>query len=597
MSKKMKVSIDYTSRDFNSIKQRLVDHAKKYYPTTYQDFSEAGFGSLMIDSVAYIGDILSFYVDYQANESFVDTASEFRNLVSLGNQTGFKLQQNPSSTGIVTFFVMVPANSSGTGPDLRYVPILKKGTTMTSKTKARFLLDEDVNFEEGDTVVARVNATTGAPTHFAIKNYGSVSSGELQSVSINVGNYQKFREERIQDTSLTEVVSMVDSDGHNYYEVDYLTQNVIMSSIANRDTDTMTSVREVLKPMVVPRRFTTKVADYGVSIQFGAGIEEAGADGRRLDPSNVAIKMYGKEYISDVEMDPSRLLSSDSLGISPANTQLTVTYRRNTKRDVNVSTNTLTTVDAPLVEFSDLASLNTATMLQVRSSIECSNESPIVGSIEENNVEELRRRVMNSYGAQRRAVTLQDYETMAYSMPYKFGALKRVKAIRNPNPRRGNLNIAVVAENSDTTLTSANAVLKENLKTWLDKSRMVSDVIEIADAKILNLGIDFTIIGDLNKDSNAILQACISKLSNHLSLRPDIGEAFYITDIYKALKDVEGVIDVVDVFIKTKTGSNYSSISFSIEENLSQDGRSIIIPRNAIYEVKYPNIDIKGAVR
>ena len=62
MSKK-KIPISYTARDFNSIKENLVDHARRYYPDTYRDFSEASFGSLLLDSVAYIGDVLSYYID------------------------------------------------------------------------------------------------------------------------------------------------------------------------------------------------------------------------------------------------------------------------------------------------------------------------------------------------------------------------------------------------------------------------------------------------------------------------------------------------------------------------------------------------------
>jgi len=597
MAKKKLVPVDYTSRDFNSIKQDLVDHAKRYYPDTYQDFNEAGFGSLMMDTVAYVGDVLSYYVDYQANESFVDTASEFESLLSLGNQTGFKLQQNPSSHGIVTFFVMIPADTTGTEPDVRYIPILKKGTGLKSTSGAMFTLDEDVNFADGTTVVARTDTTTGAPTFFAIRGFGSVSSGELKSVTIPIGKYQKYRQESIEDSTITEIVSVTDTDGHNYYEVDYLTQNVIMASSPNRDSSTRGLAAEILKPLVVPRRFTTQINNLGLTMQFGAGKEEGDVDNSPLDPSSVAVKMYGKEYISDIQMDPSKLLSSDSMGISPSNTSLTVVYRRNSRKDVNVSANTLTQVNVPFVVFPDLASLTPSAIESVRSSIECTNAEPIVGSIKNDNIDDLRKRVMNSFGTQRRAVTLKDYETMAYSMPYKFGALKRVKAIRNPNPRRGNLNVAVIAEDTDGYLVSANSVLKENLKTWLDKSRMVSDVIEIVDARVINFGIDFTVIGDLNKDSAVVLQNCITKLVSDLNTRPDIGEAFYITDVYKSLKDVDGVVDVVDVAIRQKNGAGYSSVGFQPEENLSDDGRAIIIPRNGIYEIKYPNADIKGAVK
>ena len=272
-------------------------------------------------------------------------------------------------------------------------------------------------------------------------------------------------------------------------------------------------------------------------------------------------------------------------------------YRRNTKEDTNISTNSLTSVATAIMEFSDVATLDPSVIQSVRASIESTNESPIVGSIEDNNVEVLRKRVQNSFANQRRAVTLGDYETLAYSMPYKFGALKRVKAIKNPNPRRGNLNLATIAIDSNSNLVASNSILKENLKTWIDKGRMVSDTVEIVDAKIINLGIDFTVIGDLNKDSSVILQNCIVKITEHFNMKADIGEAFYITDVYKALKDVDGVIDVVDVKVTTKSGANYSSTTFNIVDNLSTDGRAINIPRNAIYEIKFPNADIKGAVR
>ena len=597
MTKLKNVPINYTSRDFETIKQDLVDHAKRYYPDTFQDFNHAGFGSLMLDTVAYVGDILSFYADYQASEAFSDTASEFNNLISLGKQTGFKLNRNPASQGIATFFIMVPADATGQSPDARYIPILKKQTAMTSTSGARFILNEDVNFLNGDTVVARVDPTTGEPTRFAIKNYGSVSSGELKTTSISVGAYEKFLEKTVTDPNITQIISVVDSAGHEYYEVDYLTQNVVFRTIANRDESTRTSSPEILKPMVVPRRFTTEQISTGIKIQFGAGTEETNADDRVLDPSSVAVKMYAKPYISDVEMDPSKLLSSDTMGVVPANTLLKITYLTNSKKDVNINANSLTTVTSPNLEFVDIASLNAATVRSVRESIESSNTSPITGATSTLNVEDLRRQVQNSFSNQRRAVTIRDYETLGYAMPPKFGALKRIKAIKNPNPRRGNLNMAVISIDAGGYLATANAVLKENLRTWLDKGRMVSDAIEITDAKIINFGIDFTVIGDLDKERTVILQACIVALTDFYDNKSDIGEDFYITDIYKILKDVDGVIDVVDVNINSKIGTNYSDISLNIPDNISEDGRSIIMPRNAIYEIKYPSIDIKGAVR
>ncbi len=173
-------TIKYTSRDFNSIKNDLVDYAKRYYPDTYKDFNEAGFGALMLDTVSYIGDILSFYVDYSTNESFLDTAIEYENVLKLGRQLGYRATSNPSSFGIANFYMIVPADVSGIGPDSRYFPFLRIGTQLSSIDNVSFILNEDVSFADSsnEVVVSSVSDTTGLPTHYAIKTSGQVMSGQ-----------------------------------------------------------------------------------------------------------------------------------------------------------------------------------------------------------------------------------------------------------------------------------------------------------------------------------------------------------------------------------------------------------------------------------
>ena len=144
--KNKKVPIRYTSRDFNSIKEDLVSYAKRYYPDTYKDFNKASFGSLMFDTVAYTGDILSFYLDYQVNESFLDTANEFNNVVKLTRQMGYKYKGRPSTFGYVCFYILVPANTTGLGPDTTYVPILKRRTMVAAQNGETYILTEDVDF-------------------------------------------------------------------------------------------------------------------------------------------------------------------------------------------------------------------------------------------------------------------------------------------------------------------------------------------------------------------------------------------------------------------------------------------------------------------
>ena len=165
---KRNIPIRYTNRDFDSIRNELVNYAKRYYPDTFRDFSEASFGSLM-----------SFYLDYQVNESFMDTAVEYDNVLRLAKQMGYKYKGAPSTTGMVTLYVIVPANTTGLGPDTRYLPILKRNTVLGS-TGGSFILTEDVRFDNpNNQMVAAQVSTSGVPTSYVVKAEGQIISGQF----------------------------------------------------------------------------------------------------------------------------------------------------------------------------------------------------------------------------------------------------------------------------------------------------------------------------------------------------------------------------------------------------------------------------------
>ena len=216
-------AIDYTSRDFSTIKNDLMEYAKRYYPDTFKDFSKPSFGALLLDTVSYVGDILSFYTDYQANESFLSTAIEYDNILKLANALGYKYKPYPSSTGLVTLYSLIPADSMA-APDKDYMPIMKRGSAFTSTAGARFTLVEDLDFSKttNEIVVANVDSTTGAPTSYAVKMVGQVVSGEYGLETITVGNFQKFLKLQLGANNINEIISVTDSNGNQYYEVDYL---------------------------------------------------------------------------------------------------------------------------------------------------------------------------------------------------------------------------------------------------------------------------------------------------------------------------------------------------------------------------------------
>lgn len=591
--------IKYTSRDFNTIKQDLVDYAKRYYPNTFKDFSEAGFGSLMLDTVSYVGDILSFYLDYSVNETFIDTAVEYDNVLKLGRQMGFKFKGTPISQGQASFYIVVPANSAGNAPESSYIPTLKRGSQFSSANGVTFTLNEDVSFADpsNEVVVATANSTTGVPTGYAIKASGQVISGELLRESVTVGEYQKFRTIELDAVNVSEIVSITDSEGNEYYEVDYLSQDVIYKSVSNRGAN-KNKTTAVLRPFIVPRRFTTERIRDRMIIQFGYGSDRTERTDPLVDPSKVVLQVHGKDYFTDASFDPSNLIETDKFGIVPADTTLTIIYRSNNLPDVNVSANALINVDAPDIEFDDPTSLSLDSIQDVVSSLEVSNEEPITGDNSLPTVTELKQRIYNVYASQNRAVTALDYKSLCYSMPPRFGSIKRVNVIKDPGSYRRNLNAYVISEDENGNLIQANTTIKNNLKQWLNQGRMINDTVDILDAKIINLGIDIEMVTAMNANSFDVLDNVILEISSFFTKTYEIGEPLYISDIYNRANKVDGVVDVVSVRVYQKTGAGYSNdINFIVDDNLSPDGRYVKIPENAILEIKNPDIDIKGSIR
>jgi hypothetical protein len=597
---KKNIPIDYSARDFQTIKNALVEHAKKYYPETYKDFSEVGFGSLMLDTVAYIGDNLSFYLDYTANETFLDTASEFDNILKLSKPFGFKYSENPSSHGIATFYILVAANDFATAPDERYIPILKKNSTFTNRTGTAFSLVEDVFFnrEDNEVVVGSVNENTGLPETYAIKAYGKVQSGYLTQTFYEVADFQRFLKIPVNIDFLTDIISVTDGEGNEYYEVDYLSQDIVYRSIINRDNnDENSEVKSILKPFSVPRRFVVIRERDRTYLQFGTGDASSETYNSELvDPATVTIDVYGKNYITDKEFDPNNLIKTDKLGVVPSNTTLRIVARANTSNNVNTGAGTIVSVGSALFDFGDTRNLNTTFINNVRSSLEVNNEEPIVGDTPGVTPEELKFRVYNTFGSQNRAVTEKDYEALMYNMPPEFGSVKRVSIVRDYNSFKRNINIYVVSSDSVGKLTNSNAVLKENVKVWLNKNKMINDTVDILDAKIVNLSIKFSIVADMEADNAEVLRNCISALETEYSKTKFIGEAFFISDIYSILKNVQGVNDVKNVKVEQKNGVDYSDVFFDINRFMSRDGRYIEAPKNIIFEIKFPRSDIYGEV-
>ena len=550
----------------------------------------------MLDSVAYVGDILSFYLDYQANESFLDTALEYGNVLKHGKALGYKLQRGYSANGLVNLYIMVPADSFGTTPDLNYMPVLKRGTQFSSTEGTIFTLTENIDFSDptNEIVVARVNSTTGVPTYYAVKAMGQVISGILEQERVTIGEFEKFLRVRLGNTNITEIISIFDSEGHRYVEVSYLSQNIVYSAVSNRGSGKQAT--SILKAIPVARRYVVEHEQNGTYLQFGYGTDSEIFNDSIADPSELVLKVHGKRFITDTSLDPTNLLATDKFGIAPSNTILTVTYRTNTSDTVNASVGSVNTVILPNFSFKDRTSLDSSKVQSVIDSLESSNEERIIGSVTIPDIDELRHRIKNGFAAQNRAVTKQDYIMASYSMPPQFGAVKRCTIIKDHDSFKRNLNFYVISENKSQKLVTTNNTVKENLKTWLNGYKMINDTIDILDAKIVNIGIDFRVLGQSETNKYDILSLATSELQKAFDMDFDIGESISVTRIFKILNFIPGVVDTLDVKFTNKSSGLYSGYGLNINKNTSADGRTLIAPEDVIFEIKYPTKDIRGTI-
>jgi len=593
---KKKIPINYTNREFDGIRNDLEQIAERFYPDTFQDFSEASFGSIVLDSIAYVGDQLSFYLDYNVNEMFLDTSFQLTNVLRHGRIMGYKNQGRPSTYGVVSLYIRVPASTVGLGPDTRYLPVLKRGSRFTSQSGLNFVLTDNVDFSDpkNETVVANVDSTTGAPTFFAVKAYGNVVSGFFKRDTVEVGDFERFKLLEVQSANVAEIISVTDSEGNEYYEVENLSQDIIYKEIPNNNFREE-NAPSVMKPFLVSRKFVSFTERSRTFIQFGSG--NPNETDVVAEPQKVALDIFGKSYVTDTTFDPTKLTKNQNFGVVPSNTTLEIIYRVTNPSNSNTAVGNLRSVSNARFDFENRTSLLSSRVEAVINSLEVSNEKPITGDVSLPSTGEVKRRIYDSFSTQNRAVTQVDYENLAYRMPVKYGSIKRCSVQKDPDSQKRNLNMYVVSEDSFGKLTLSSDTIKKNLKVWLNQHRMINDTVDIIDPFILNVGVNFMVSSKQGVNKFDLLERCVAALGAKFGQPYYIGEDINISEMYQELGKISGVHEVINIKIVSQVGSNYSGSSIDINQNLSPDGTKIIIPKNAVVEIKYPDVDIKGQVR
>ena len=397
--------------------------------------------------------------------------------------------------------------------------------------------------------------------------------------------------------SVTEIISVVDSEGNEYFEVPYLSHNVSLQPIRNPNKQDENDAPYILREKLAARRFITEVDDAGVVyLQFGYGSETSLKNDEYPDPSSAALQRYARDYYSDDSFDPSVLLKNDKFGVVPPAGDLIVTYRKNEGSSVNLPVNSVSAITNPILSFTSDTQPNTDVVQTMENSLDVENEEAILGEVNKLDPDEIRIRSINAYSSQNRAVTQQDYISLVYRMPPKFGAVKRANIVQDKDSFKRNLNLYVISENVDENLTTTSSTIKENLKVWLGQYKMINDTIDILDGQIVNFGIEYKVLGSLEYNQQQILTDCNDALKELYATKLSFGRPFYISDIFKTLNDLDSVVDTQDVTIKQKFGANYSSYFFDVDAATTDDGRFIIVPENVVMELKFPDENITGVV-
>ena len=605
-SLKQKRQRNYLARDFESFRSELLQYAQVYFPDKIQDFSEASVGGMLIDLVAYMGDMTSFYLDHQFNELRLDTAVERNNVERLIRLAGVKIKgASPAFCDIsFTFKVDAELTAAGYYPKNSQMPIVKSGTRVTSNTGTVFALLDDIDFSDvnsKDDYIASytINSVdaSGNPTSYLVTRTGTCASGDTTEDTFTFGSdLTPFKTALLTNSNVSEILLVKDSEGNEYYEVETLAQDTVFKSVGNVASDS-DQVEDVLAVVPAPYRFTTRVAaDSGtVTLVFGSG-NAASLDNDILpDPSEVSLPLFGdRKTFSKTSIDPNSLLNSQSLGITPTNTTVRVRYRYGGGLSHNVGANTIKTVNNLITNFSEGVAPNK--VAAIRSSIVVNNPSAAVGGENAPTLEELRAIALDIRNAQNRVVTKEDLLARVFLMPTNFGRAFRLGLSPNPiNPLSSILYI--VSRDADGKLTQSPDALKRNISTYINEFRVVSDSFDILDAKIINIGFTYRVVIDPREDKSSILTRINNALKEYLNIsNMNIDAPIVITDLVNLVINQDGVLAIDSYKITSLAGTIdervYSQTPISIETSIKRG--ALIPPTGGIFEVKYPNSDIVG---
>jgi len=610
-----KKNLVYLNKDFTEFRNSLINYARTYFPTTYNDFSPSSPGMMLIEMASYVGDVMSFYLDNQYQETFLQYARQSNNVFDLAYMFGYKPKVTGVATADIDFYQRIPALGAGSGyaPDFSYTLLASANSSITSNgvSNISFLVEDPVDFSvssSGDPTEITVYSTTaGNPSEYLLKKTRRSISATVQTTTFTFSTPQEFATVNITDNDIIGILDIVDSDGNEWYEVDYLGQEMVYKSIKNTNVNNPTYYTDgsntpyLLQLEQVQRRFVTRVLnETTLQLQFGSGTTSDTTEEIIPNPNNVGLGLPFEKDKLTAAYSPTNFIFNNTYGIAPYQTTLTVRYLTGGGIVSNVPANTLTSFAGTL----NFNNYNLAGGQTYYDSFAINNPRAATGGQDGDTLEEIKQNSSANFASQLRNVTQDDYLVRSLAMPPKYGVVSKVyvEPTKLQNVGIGDipstLDMYILSSDNQNRLVTGSAALKQNLSTYLSQYKIIGDTINIKDAFIINIGVNFDIIVLPDYVNSEVLTNCISELQGYFAISEwQINEPIIMRDLYILLDKVEGVQTVKNITVSNKVGTSlgYSQYAYDVPGSTIN---GVVYPSldPMIFEVKYPQSDIRGRV-
>jgi len=597
----------FLAKDFDGFRAQLLDYARVYFADNIQDFSESSVGGLLLDMAAYVGDTMSFYLDHQYRELDPVRAVERKNIIRHMRNAGLEVPGPSSATAKCTFSINVDVELSSTGeyvPKASQLAVLRRGTTINTSGGVTFNLTRKLNFGEKNslgTLKAQVETLTtdanGNPSKFRLSRDEYCISGNELTEEFAIGSaHVSFREITMGNSDITEILSVSDSNGNIYYEVESLSQDTVFVPVTNISSDS-DKVGYNLEVRPAPRRFVKfrNSASGFTTIRFGSGNAETLDNDIVPDPSKISLPLFGRSSMKRFSLDPSSILNTKTLGISPKSTTISVRYRYGGGLNHNVGARAITEVGIIVTTFPDTATEDDK--ISVRATLDVVNNVRASGGDAEPTLDEMKVSIASASQFQGRIVSKQDVLARIYTLPSEFGRVFRAGISENPiNPLSSRL--FILCRDITGKLDIAPDTLKSNIANYLNEFRLVSEALDILDGKVLNYGIRFQVVTTPGVNKEQVVQTVINDLSEMYKINNmQIDQPLVLDDMRYAILQNPGVVTLKNLEVFSRAGSvggrEYGSESFE-KTSIIKNGL-IVGSAGSIFELKYPEFDILGS--